>query len=200
MDEKKSKLKILKKAKLIMVGIVVLAIVAVLIYIRFFMYNDTPTLSADYVTAKLTEASELTTAKLVYTGVADYSDDGIPVLTKADFTMVYEATVRAGIDVEKIQTEVDDENRIVWLSVPSAEVLDVKVHSDTIRYFNESITLFNPNEKEDSDKAQALAEQDAQAHAGEMGILELANQQAETLVKGILEGCVLDYEIKFKKQ
>ena len=78
--------------------------------------------------------------------------------------------------------------------------MDVKVHPDTIRYFNESITLFNPNEKEDSDKAQALAEQDAQTHASEMGILELANQQAETLEKGILEGCVLDYEIKFKKQ
>lgn len=199
--EKKSLIrKLFKHKKLVAFIAVALAAVTVLIYIRFFVYNDAPTLSADYVTAKLTEASELTTAKLVYTGIADYSDDGIPVLTKADFTMVYEATVRAGIDVTKIETKVDDEKRIVWLSVPSAEILDVKVHPDTIRYFNESITLFNPNEKEDSDKAQALAEQDAQTHASEMGILELANQQAETLVKGILEGCVLDYEIKFKKQ
>ena len=87
----KKKNSILKKILLnkTTVGILFVAIVVVaaLIYIRFFAYKNEATLSNKMVLSTITKSSELTTAKLNYQGFAKYDDKGIPVLTKADFSM-----------------------------------------------------------------------------------------------------------------
>ncbi|MGN0462923.1 MAG: DUF4230 domain-containing protein, partial [Ruminococcus sp.] len=84
----------------VLVPIVLLIIIVILsgvLFVKCSFGNDEATISASYISGKLEEASELTTAKLTYTGVADYTDEGIPVISQGDFTMVYNATVRAGI-------------------------------------------------------------------------------------------------------
>ena len=48
-------------------------------------------------------SSELTTAKVKYTGLCDYKEgEGIVFLNKTSFTMRYEATARFGIDIAKV--------------------------------------------------------------------------------------------------
>ena len=59
--------------------------------------------------------------------------------------------------------------------------------------------MFKVDQKENANKAQALAERDAKKESAKSGILEMADQQSETLIKGILQGCVNGYKLKCVK-
>ena len=179
---------------LALVAVIVLAVVAVC------SYEPEQTLDTTYIIAKLEKSSELTTAKLNFTGMSEFKDSGITFISKSDFIMVYEATARAGIDVKNIKVVADDVNHVVWLTLPKAEILDVKVDMNKIKYFDEKFSLFNVDAKEDANKANALAEEEAKKELASMGILEMANDQAEALIKGLIQDVVpKDYEIKIKK-
>ena len=104
-----------------------------------------------------------------------------------------------GIDLEKVKPEVDDANKTVWLTIPKAEIQDVKIDTSTIKYYDSGFALFNVDEKEDGNRALELAEKDAKEELGKMGVLESADEQALTLIKGLLQNIVpTDYEFKVK--
>lgn len=179
---------------IVLVAAIVLAVVAVC------SYEPEQSLDTTYIIAKLEKSSELTTAKLNFTGMSEFKDSGITFISKSNFIMVYEATARAGIDVKDIKVEADDINHIVWLTLPKAKILDVKVDMNKIKYFDEKFSLFNVDAKEDANKANALAEEEAKKELAGMGILEMANEQAEALIKGLIQDVVpKNYEIKVKE-
>lgn len=179
----------------------VLAAAIVLTVVAVCSYKPEQALDTTYIIAKLEKSSELTTAKLKFTGMSEFEDSGIAFISRSDFIMVYEATARAGIDVKDIKVEADDLNHIVWVTLPEAKVLDVKVDMNSIKYFDEKFSLFNVDAKEDANKANALVEEEAKKEVTEMGILEMANEQAETLIMGLIQDVVPEnYEVKFKEQ
>ena len=178
---------------LVLIGAILLTVVGIA------LYKPEQTLDTSYIIARLEESSELTTAKLHYTGMSEFKDSGIVFINRSDFIMVYEATARAGIDVKEIKVEADKLTRTVWLTIPEAKILDVKVDSGSIKYFDEKFSLFNLDEKDDANKATALAEEKAKLELAEMGILEMANQQAEALIKGLIQDLIpAKYELKVK--
>jgi len=178
----------------------ILLFVGLIFIIYFGLNNKKQTLDITYILARLEKSSELTTSKLTYTGFSEFKDSGIKVINRSDFIMVYEATARAGIDVKDVKIEDDKITKTVWISIPKAKILDVKVDSKNIKYYDEGFALFNFNSKEDANKAVALAEESAKKDLKKMGILEMANSQAEALIKGLIQDLVPDkYEIKVKK-
>ena len=76
-------------------------------------------------------------------------------------------------------------------------MLDVKVLPDSVKYYNKGYALFNNDSHEDAVKAQQQAEDDAKKEALETGIIDVADSQSETLVKGILSSVTDGYEMKF---
>lgn len=188
--------KILKKFKLII--IVIAAALLAVILVKVFFNNREAKVDTEYIDAMLEKSSELITAKFNYTGMSEYEDTGIPIINKSDFVMVYKATARAGIDIKKVDVKIDNYKKIIYLTIPRAEVLDVKVDISSIKYFDEKFALLNINEKEDNNKAIALAEEAAKEEIKNIGVLEMADGQAETLIKGILEDAVpknYDFEV-----
>ncbi len=188
--------KILKKFKLII--IVIAAALLAVILVKVFFNNREAKVDTEYIDAMLEKSSELITAKFNYTGMSEYEDTGIPIINKSDFVMVYKATARAGIDIKKVDVKIDNYKKIIYLTIPKAEVLDVKVDISSIKYFDEKFALLNINEKEDNNKAIALAEEAAKEEIKNIGVLEMADGQAETLIKGILEDAVpknYDFEV-----
>lgn len=191
------KIKNLKKNKNILIIIAVLVIICI-VYLVF--YNKKEDIDTTYIIAKLEKSSELTTAKLNYTGMSKYEDTGITFINKSDFIMVYEATARAGIDVKEIKVEADNINRIIWITIPKAKILETKVNMDSIKYFDEKFALLNVDYKEDANRATALAEKKAVEELASMGILEMADEQAEALIKGLIQDVIpKKYEIRVKK-
>lgn len=151
----------------------------------------------------LVESGELTTAKLNLTCLSEYKDPGVILLNRADFMLVYDVTVRAGIDMKKVvipADKIDYINKVIYISIPKAEIQSVYVNPATIRYLEQKLALINLNEKEDANKAQELAEDDATQKALDSGIIELADNQSEILIKGILLNVVPDgYTIEITK-
>lgn len=187
------------KKTLFLASIIVLAIA--ILYVSIFVYNRTPDVTTEQINTRLSASSELTTAKLNGTGFSVYKDTGLPIINRADFLMIYEYTVRAGIDIKDVKTEVDNNNRIVYLTIPTAKILDVSVDPSSIKYYDEHFALFNVDEREDANKAQTEATSHAKEEALKTGILTMANTQSETLIKGLLIDIIPNnYEIRITKK
>ena len=161
-------------------------------------YNKTAKLDTEIISKKFANASELVTQKLTMEGYSTYEDEGIPFLTKGNFVMTYKSQVTAGIDASKISFRVEEGEHTLYIHLPQAEIFSAAVDPGTISYHGESVAIFNFNNKEDANKAQKMAEEDARKAAVESGILDNANSYAQTLVKGILQGSVDGYELKFE--
>lgn len=164
------------------------------------IHPDNPGVTNEIVKQTLEKSSELTAGKLRLTGILNYDDKGIPVLTNGKFKMKYEAEVRAGIDVSKIKIDnVDNENKVITVSVPKAEILGAEVDPASLEFFDKSFTILDLNKEEDVAKAQTEAKKDIIEKASQSGLLELADKQSEDLITGILSTGFPDYTIKFSK-
>ena len=132
------------KNKVVTKGVLLLVLVLIIaIVIRLFFYNDKEEITSSYLGTQLSKVGELTTVKLKYDGIAEYKDKGITFVTKSDFVMKYKAEARVGIDLEKVKTKVDNQNKVVWLTIPKAEIQDVHVNTSDIKYYDEKFSLFN---------------------------------------------------------
>lgn len=163
------------------------------------IHPDNPGVTNEIVKQTLEKSSELTAGKLRLTGILNYDDKGIPVLTNGKFKMKYEAEVRAGIDVSKIKIDnVDNDNKVITVSVPKAEILGAEVDPASLEFFDKSFTILDLNKEEDVAKAQTEAKKDIIEKASQSGLLELADMQSEDLITGILSTGFPDYTIKFE--
>ena len=162
-----------------------------------------PKVDTTSLISTLQESSELTTAKLTFRGLAEYEDTGIKILSRADYKMLFRATARIGIDIKKVEIDKEPIGKSIIVRIPKATVLDVKIHTgkDDIIFYDEDFALFNFNEKEDQNAMIELAEKSAINEIQEMGSLKMADDQAATLVKGILANVIPDgYKIVVKQK
>lgn len=162
----------------LIVGIVLIAVIA------------TPKVSSETLFPTMELIGELTTVELKYSGNKEYKDSGLPFLNRSDFLMTYEASLRAGINMEEVEIEVNNLTKTIYITLPDAEIQTVKVDPDSIKYYDEKFSLFNFNSKEDANKAQEQAEQEAKLQAEKMGVLEYANDHAEKLIIELLQNAV----------
>lgn len=154
-----------------------------------------------FITNQLQKSSDLTAAQVKMTGVYNYVDDGIVVINRQNFIMVYEATVNAGIDLKQAKVKLNKVTKKVVVEIPKATILGVDVDTENIKYYNEAFTLFNFNKKEDANKATALAKKEAAIKAQDIGVIELADSHAETIIMGIIEPLIPDnYKIEIVKK
>ena len=140
--------------------------------------------------AQLVESSELTTAKLKLTCFSEFKDTGLVLFNRSDFIMIYDAVVRAGINLDEVEIpeeQIDYANKIIYVSIPKATIQgEPAIDPESIKYFDEHFSLFNVDAKEDSNKAQALAQDRAKLQAEQSGLLKMADKQSEVLVIGLL--------------
>lgn len=185
-----------KKAKIVC-GIVIVVLIAIFV---MFGINRNSKVDTAYLSELLTKSSELTTAKLTIKGLSEYHDEGVYIFNKSDFTLYYTTTIRAGINLENVKITSDAIKKKIYITIPEAEIFDAKVDTNDIKIYGSGFALFNTNEKEDMAKAISLAEEDAMEYAKTTGILELANEQSETLIKGLLVNAIPSgYTIEVRK-
>lgn len=179
---------------------IIFAIVLVLVILAICMFlKKDEKADVKYLLSELEKTSELRTARINMTGVYSYKDEGIPIISRGNFMMVYTASVSAGIDLKKVKISKNIITKKIIIEIPEILEPEVKIDPKSIKFYDEKFTLFNLDQKEDTTKAIALAEEDAKKEALETGIVELANKQSKTLVRGLLLPLVpKGYEIVFK--
>lgn len=101
--------------------------------------------------------------------------------------------VRACGDASLIDIDItEDEVKVI---IPESEIQYIHVEPDSIQFYDEKKALFNWGEKEDVTAAVSTAEKDAKEKADTDGLKKRANEEAEYIVKGILERFVGDKEL-----
>lgn len=144
--------------------------------------------TVEYLNKKLENISELSAAKLFYTGICNIEEGKIPVLTKKGYSMIYEATVTAGIDASKIDIDIQDD--VVTITIPKSEIQVIKVDPNSIQFYDEKKALFNWTELGDSVNGIIVAEDDIKEKASTDELLERADTQVEYIVRGLLEDII----------
>lgn len=156
--------------------------------------------SATSIEERLSKCSSLTTARLDYRGIVKYEDGDIQFINKKSFSMIYDAHIKAGIDLS--QAVVDISGKTIRIVLPEPEIQDITIDSHSLEFYDEKYALFNWTEKEDTAKALEYAKQDATAKVDQTDILTQATEQAktviETLILPITEDSANGYELDIK--
>ena len=152
--------------------------------------------TTDVIMGKIENASELTSAKMICTGLKHYSDGKIPFLTEEAFSMTYSATVRAGIDMDKLDVKVTHSKVII--KVPEVEIQDINIDDDSIQFYDKKFALFSGDAKEDVIAARKEIKKDVQEKVEVQELKKTAKTQIEVLLKSLFEDSIGDRELEIR--
>lgn len=164
------------------VVLVAIGVVGTLAFQRAF--DPSVKLTSTSIQEQLTNSSELATAKLEYRGLIRYEQGDIDFINKKGFTMVYDADVRAGVDLS--QAAVDVSGKTILVRLPKAQLLGIEIDPNSIEFYDSAFALFNWENKQDTAEALIAAQQDAQGKVDQSGLIGQADQQARVLVENLL--------------
>ncbi|MDY6049417.1 MAG: DUF4230 domain-containing protein [Corynebacterium sp.] len=149
-----------------------------------YSYLTAPKVDAAAITARLEDASELTTQKFLYSGLVEYEAGQIPILTQTKFLLTYDAVVRAGVDMSQVQ--VADGAQAVTVTVPHATIQAVEIDPDSIKFYDQSLTIIRTGDKTAAAEALRLAKGDADLKARNSDLLSHADEQSQLLLTGFI--------------
>ena len=154
----------------------------------FLFPNQEPVITEAFISGRLADASELVTAKYIYSGIVDYEEGAVPILNRTTFSMYYTGTVRAGItDTSSIKPQVDEDR--VTITLPASTILDVNIHSSSLRFFDQKEGLIHTNSHDQVAKLLTEAENDVR-DADMSELLDLADEQMENVIRGLFEDSI----------
>lgn len=98
---------------------------------------SSPTATLD----KIFEISEINTVEYTYNGVVVKKNDKND--KKDEYYIKYTGTITAGIDMKKIEREVDEDNKKIYITVPAVEIFDIDIENDNYEYIFKNEKLKN---------------------------------------------------------
>ena len=178
--------------------VAVLGIIAVIIGAFYLSVKKTlnkePQVTSATITQRLSTVAELSTAELEYNGLIKYQEGEIPLLTQTGYSMVYKATVKAGIkDISQTEVEVSDTEVIVRL--PEITILDVSVDEDSVEFYDQKYALLNWTDQSDGVDAIKRAEDDVRENADIASLKQTASDQSVKVVEELLKDNIGDRKL-----
>lgn len=148
------------------------------------------------VTSQLVRCQKLVTAKLEYRGLVKYEEGDIDLINKKGFSMIYDATVSASVDLKKAKASVND--RTIKIELPSAERESVSIDPDSLEFYDEKRALFNWQNRADTAKALEYAKKDAEEKIKKGDLIEKADEQAVSAIKTLFSPLTEDGAYKLE--
>ena len=181
--------KLLVKPKVLVIAAVVIlvAIAAVAVLLQTSGREEPqPQVFNKSTLERIINVSELSTFTAVYNGIARVANEKKP--EKIDYYVSYEATVNAGIDFQKVEISMDEEQKTITLKVPEAHITNQSVEMSSLDF----IFL---NQKADksgvTEAAYKACEEDVRQESEQQSaICELAKQNAENVLKALTKPIV----------
>ena len=181
--------KLLVKPKVLVIAAVVIlvAIAAIAVLLQTSGREEPqPQVFNKSTLERIINVSELSTFTAVYNGIARVANEKKP--EKIDYYVSYEATVNAGIDFQKVEISMDEEQKTITLKVPEAHITNQSVEMSSLDF----IFL---NQKADksgvTEAAYKACEEDVRQESEQQtAICELAKQNAENVLKALTKPIV----------
>lgn len=142
---------------------------------------------------KVFEISELSTVDYSYNAVARaYEEDGVT----PKYYVAYEGTVTAGIDFSKIMIDIDEDTKIITITLPESEIQNTTVDFGSMDYIFENKKYETETV---SQEAYELCKTDlARRAAKENDLMTLAKENAVTEVEALVDPWVQQIDGEYK--
>ncbi len=185
-----------KKTILIAVGIAVLIALGSTIFITQSSKKSKPVIISTSTLEKILNVSDLSTFEAIYNGVAKVTNEDNP--EKIDYYVSYDATVKAGINFEEVEISVNDEEKIITVTLPEIKITDITVDIESMDYI---FLNSKSNDSTVSEEAYKKCIEDVTTECdSENAIYELAKENAqnitEALIKPFLSSLDSEYELE----
>lgn len=187
-----------KTVPLLAVLSVILAAACALLGARIAQTSAQPSIDETVVTKQLKACSDLATSKMMYRGLVTYTSGNIELWNKKSFQMIYDAEIKAGVDMSKADVSMDGKR--IEISLPAATIQDVSIDPDSIKIYDQKYSLLNWADRSDTSAAMSEAKADAREAAEKSDMAGQADTQARAIVKQMF--AVIDgqdgYEVDVK--
>lgn len=142
---------------------------------------------------KVFEISELSTVDYSYNAVARaYEEDG----ATPKYYVAYEGTVTAGIDFSKIVIDIDEDTKIITITLPESKIQNTTVDFGSMGYIFENKKYETETV---SQEAYELCKTDlARRAAKENDLMTLAKENAVTAVEALVDPWVQQIDGEYK--
>ena len=176
---------------------ILFGIVVVVIILFLFLPKQTNDNSIEVITVqtleKIINVSELSTFTAVYNGVAEVKNEKTP--DKIEYYVSYNAQVKSGIDIEKIDISLDDTSMVIRVKLPDVHITDIIVDISSMDF------IFY-NKKADtatiSSTAYRACEDDVKNESeNQVEILELAHQNAVNIITALISPIIEQMDIGY---
>ena len=151
----------------------------------------TPEIVLSDIYTEIREIGELASSEYLFTNAARFTDSkqikswNIP-FTEKSFVMKWDGAIKAGIDLTAVTVEVKEDQSKIIVTMPKAEILSYEVFSDTAEVLDEKDNLFNSISIDDKVGFDQETEQEMKDRAVANGLLDKAQENAETLIYNLL--------------
>lgn len=172
------------------------------------LWDDKPTteITIDLIKSEIQDIGELATIEYFYTDAGKFEDPkklfniNVPFTTKS-FIAKWDGMIKAGIKVDKIIVEINDEAKEIIIHMPQAEILSHEIDDTSIETLDEKDGLFNPVKVEDVREFDAISKDAMEQRAIENGILDKAFENAKDIIEKLINNDVVQeqgYKLKFE--
>lgn len=182
-DEKKRKYLIPAGIKKVCVLVILTAVLIgiVFLYGRFGRKTNREIIT-EATLEKVIDVDELSTFEAVYNGITEVMNKEHP--EKIDYYVYYEAKVKAGIDFEKVEVDIDNEAKKISVTIPEIKINDINVDIASLDYIFENERANTETVSQEAYKA--AIEDVTNESARENRIYELAEQNAKNIIEALI--------------
>lgn len=196
MEEKENPKSKRIKFKHIAVLFVIIAVIitALMIKIKIFNKKSESTIISKATLEKVINVSDLSTFEAIYNGVAAVANEENP--ENIDYYVSYEAKVKAGIDFELVEVEVNETDKVITVTLPEVKITDVDVDIASLDY----IFMNNKaNTQTVSEQAYKKCIKDVTKESNSTDeIYESARQNARNIVEALISPFVEQLDSEYK--
>ncbi len=154
--------------------------VLIVFMLRFGLFSKPGevTIDASSLLTDVIDIADLSTAEFRYRGIADiYSDEN---RTQLYCRVCYNSVVKAGIDVQKMQFDVDSEAKVIYAVLPDIE-LKVTIIDE------QSMALLPSNANVEIDRMLKFSKEDAEIEARQsQELINTARDNVKATIEGLL--------------
>lgn len=178
------------------VVILLLSVIAISLFSSNRSKNSQAAIINESSLKKIIDVSDLSTFQAVYNGIAEVMDKNDE--EKVAYYVSYEAKVKAGVDFEKVEIDVDDEKKIIMVEVPDIKINDVDVDITSLDY----IFIDNrANTSTVSQEAYKRCIEDVNNESkNETAIYELAEENAHNIIEALISPFIKQLDNEYQLQ
>ena len=143
-----------------------------------------PVITSETVKSELGSLQELVTQEYIYTNADKREQDAKWIFgwsrpfSNSSLLLTYDGSIKAGIDMSKIQVDVNEETRTITVTLPASEITDNNIPQESITVVEVKDGLFNEVTLDDYNNFISEQKIIMEEKAIERGLLTKADEEA----------------------